>query len=88
MAGRLRVMLLDEPTRGVDVGAKADIYILLREMAMRGIGIIMASSDLGELIGVCDRVIVMRAGRQVEILDPTDLTQERLLTACYGTDED
>ena len=84
-SARLRVMLLDEPTRGVDVGAKADIYALLRDMAARGIGIVMASSDLGELIGVCDRVIVMRAGHQMDILDPTTLTQERLLTACYGT---
>lgn len=88
MVGGLRVMLLDEPTRGVDIGAKADIYMLLREMASRGIVIVMASSDLGELIGVCDRVIVMRAGRQGEILDSITLTQERLLTACYGTDED
>lgn len=87
-SGQLRVMLLDEPTRGVDIGAKADIYTLLREMAMRGIGIVMASSDLGELIGVCDRVIVMRAGRQTAVLDSIDLTQERLLAACYGTDED
>jgi len=89
MSGKgLRVILLDEPTRGVDIGAKADIYLLLREMAARGIGIVMASSDLGELIGVCDRVIVVRAGHQVDILDSTNLTQERLLTACYGTNED
>jgi ABC-type sugar transport system ATPase subunit len=84
----LRVMLLDEPTRGVDVGAKADIYLLLRELASRGIGIVMASSDLGELIGVCDRIIVVRAGHQVEILDSTHLTQEQLLTACYSAGKD
>ncbi len=87
-AGGLRVMLLDEPTRGVDIGAKADIYTLLREMAARGIGIALASSDLGELIGVCNRVIVVRAGHQTESLDSANLTQERLLTACYGTNEE
>ena len=57
-----QVMFLDEPTRGVDVGAKAEIHIILRDLANKGIGIVVISSELPELIGVCDRVIVIREG--------------------------
>jgi ribose transport system ATP-binding protein len=79
-----RVLLLDEPTRGVDVGAKADIYGIIREMSARGIGILLVSSDLPELLGMTDRVLVMRAGRLVETLPTAGLTQDILLTCCYG----
>ena len=57
-----RLLLLDEPTRGVDVGAKAEIYRQLRALADQGLGVLVASSELPELIGLCDRIIVMRAG--------------------------
>ena len=60
-----RLLLLDEPTRGVDVGAKAEIYRQLRELAGAGLGVLVASSELPELIGLCDRILVMHAGRTV-----------------------
>ena len=79
-----RVLLLDEPTRGVDVGAKTDIYALIREISARGTGIIIASSDLPELLGMTDRILVMRAGQLVETIPTAGLTQDGLLARCYG----
>jgi ABC-type sugar transport system ATPase subunit len=79
-----RVMLLDEPTRGVDVGAKADIYALIRQISAAGTGIIMVSSDLPELLGLSDRILVMRAGRMADQIAAEGLTEESLLTLCYG----
>ncbi len=58
-----RLLLLDEPTRGVDVGAKAEIYRQLRDLAAQGLGVLVASSELPELIGLCDRIVVMQGGR-------------------------
>ena len=58
-----KVIFLDEPTRGVDVGAKAEIHRILRDLARSGVGIVVISSELPELIGVCDRVLVVREGR-------------------------
>jgi ribose transport system ATP-binding protein len=60
-----RLLLLDEPTRGVDVGAKSEIYHRLRRLASEGLGVLMASSELPELTGLCDRIVVMRGGRSV-----------------------
>ena len=57
--------MLDEPTRGVDVGAKGEIYARIRALADRGLGVLIASSEMPELIGLCDRVVVMRQGRTV-----------------------
>ena len=63
--GKPRLLLLDEPTRGVDVGAKGEIYARLRLLASQGLGILVASSEMPELIGLCDRIVVLRAGRSV-----------------------
>ena len=63
--GNPRLLLLDEPTRGVDVGAKGEIYARLRALAARGLGILVASSEMPELIGLCDRIVVLRQGRNV-----------------------
>lgn len=63
--GNPRLLLLDEPTRGVDVGAKAEIYARLRELASKGLGILVASSEMPELIGLCDRIVVLRQGCSV-----------------------
>ncbi len=65
VVGEPRLLLLDEPTRGVDVGAKGEIYARIRALADRGLGVLIASSEMPELIGLCDRVFVMRKGRTV-----------------------
>jgi ribose transport system ATP-binding protein len=80
-----RVVVLDEPTRGVDVGAKRDIYFLIRRLADEGRGIVVVSSELVELIGLCHRVVVMRAGRVQATLGAGQLTEERLIAHVTGT---
>jgi ribose transport system ATP-binding protein len=82
---RPRLLLLDEPTRGVDVGAKAEIYRLLAELTGEGMGILMASSELPELIGVCNRILVLRAGSVAIELDAGEATQEILLEAATSS---
>jgi ABC-type sugar transport system ATPase subunit len=79
-----KVLLLDEPTRGVDVGAKYDIYALVRQISARGTGILMVSSELPELIGMADRLLIMRGGRLVDDLPNENLTEGDLLSLCYG----
>lgn len=83
LAGRPRVLLLDEPTRGVDVGAKADIYALVRRMAQAGAAVAVASSDLAELIGLCDRIVLVRDGRPGRALAAAGLSEATLLAAIY-----
>ena len=81
-----KVLILDEPTRGVDIGAKSEIYRIIDELAKRGIGVIVISSELPEIIGVCDRVLVMREGRIAgEVGGPggAAITQENIMA--YGT---
>ncbi len=79
-----RLLLLDEPTRGVDIGAKAEIYRLLRDTAAGGVGVLLASSEPAELIGVCDRVVVLSDGRSVGELDSASTTEAELLAASMG----
>jgi ribose transport system ATP-binding protein len=79
-----QVMLLDEPTRGIDVGARLEIYRLIRQLAGQGMGIVMVSSDWQELLGMADRVLLMRAGQLVAELPAAGLTQEQALNYCYG----
>jgi ribose transport system ATP-binding protein len=78
------LLLLDEPTRGVDVGAKAEIYALLGRAAEQGIGVLLASSELAELVGVCDRVVVLSGGRSVRELDTRHAGEADLLAASMG----
>ncbi|MBZ0279018.1 MAG: sugar ABC transporter ATP-binding protein [Anaerolineae bacterium] len=80
-----RVLMLDEPTRGIDVGAKHEIYRLMRRLASDGVGIIMVSSELPEILGVSDRVLVMHEGRIAGEFDPGQATQDDLMTAATGT---
>ena len=74
------VLLLDEPTRGIDVGAKYEIYQLMIDLAKQGNSIIMVSSEMEELLGVCDRIIVMSAGYKTGEVDPHSTTQEEIMT--------
>jgi ribose transport system ATP-binding protein len=83
LVGRPRVLLLDEPTRGVDVGAKADIYALIRALAAEGTAVIAASSDLPELIGLCDRIALLQGGRITGDLVAEGLSEAALLAAIY-----
>ena len=78
------LLILDEPTQGIDVGAKAEIHSLMVSLAERGVAILMISSELPEILGMSDRVAVMRGGTVVETLDRADATQERVLGAALG----
>lgn len=78
------VMLFDEPTRGIDVGAKFDIYALLAELTRQGRALVVVSSDLRELMLICDRIGVLSAGRLIETFDRDSWTQDRLLAAAFA----
>jgi ribose transport system ATP-binding protein len=82
-----QVLILDEPTRGIDVGAKYEIYQLIGELAARGAGVLVISSELEELIGLCDRILVMRRGEITDRLDRPEFDRERILRAALGTAE-
>jgi len=79
LAIRPKVLILDEPTQGIDVGAKAEIYRLVEKLAADGVAILMISSELPEILGLADRVAIMRGGRLVANLDRAEATQERIL---------
>ena len=82
---RPRVLILDEPTRGIDVGAKFEIYQLIHELADSGAGVLVISSELEELTGICDRILVMRRGELVDELDRAAFDRERLLRGALGS---
>ncbi len=87
LATDAKILLFDEPTRGVDVGAKTEIFELVGKLAQRGAAILLISSYLPELLGVCDRILVMNQGRIVAELPREDATQEKILTyATLGTE--
>ena len=86
MAEAPRLLLLDEPTRGVDIGARAEIYKLIRDLSAQGCAVLMASSDLPELLGLCDRILILHQGRQHQILTPKNLAPNDLLHACYPSE--
>ena len=75
-----KVLLLDEPTRGVDVGAKAEIYRIINDLAASGVAVVVISSELPEVIGICDRVVVMREGVVTGECQGQDINQERIMT--------
>jgi ribose transport system ATP-binding protein len=84
LAGDVRIFIFDEPTRGIDVGAKVEIYNLMNRLTARGAGIIMISSELPELLGMSDRILVMHRGRIQAEIDAADATEEGVLTAALG----
>ena len=75
----LKLLILDEPTKGIDVGAKSEIYKMICELARSGLAIILISSELPEIINLCDRVIIMASGKIVGELGREELTEERIL---------
>ena len=84
-AGAPKLLILDEPTRGVDVGAKAQIYGLMDEAARKGLAILMISSEMNELLGMSDRIYIMRdGGLAAELNDPEDFTNEKVLKYTIG----
>ena len=84
LLSRPRVLLCDEPTRGVDIGAKMEIYHHLRRLAAQGLGIIMVSSELPEILGMCDRLLVMRSGKISAELGASEATEEKVMAAAIG----
>jgi rhamnose transport system ATP-binding protein len=78
------VLILDEPTQGVDVGSKAEIHELMMELAEQGIAILMISSEMPELLGMCDRIAVMNGGTIAKVFERTDATQDLILSAALG----
>ncbi len=84
LALRPKVLIVDEPTRGIDIGAKAEVHSLMNELAHQGVAVIMISSELPEVLGMSDRVLVMRQGRVAGELSRADATQERIMALATG----
>jgi len=79
-----KVLIMDEPTRGIDVGAKAEVHALMSQLARTGVGIIMISSEMPEILGMSDRILVMHEGRVATILDRAEATQEKIMAYASG----
>lgn len=88
LATNPKLLILDEPTHGVDVGAKADIYNLMRELAREGVSIVLISSELPEILALSHRILVMHEGRVNGIVDRQDATEERLMAYATGIEDD
>ncbi len=84
LTGRSKLLIFDEPTRGIDVGAKVEVYQLMNELTAQGVAILMVSSELLEVLGMSDRIMVMHEGRQTGIFSREEATQEILLRAALG----
>lgn len=85
LARHPRIIIMDEPTRGIDVKAKAEIYTIMNNLTAQGCSIIMISSELPEILGMCDRVVVMMEGRVTGTLDRSELSQERIMKYSLNT---
>ena len=79
-----QILILDEPTRGVDVGAKKEIYEIINKFKSEGMSIIVVSSDIPEILGISDRIMVMHEGRVSGFLDRNNATQESIMTLAVG----
>lgn len=87
LASKSKILILDEPTQGVDVGAKREIYDVLRNLSEQGISVLFISSDVKEVLGVCDRVLVLRKGQIINTIDPCKYTEHEVINIAYGTEE-
>lgn len=85
LATQPKLLILDEPTQGVDVGAKSEIHRIIRQLAKEGLAVLMISSDLPEVLGMSDRVAVMRGGRLVEIIGRENADAHTVMAAAFGT---
>jgi ribose transport system ATP-binding protein len=83
LMSRPTVFLMDEPTRGIDVGAKFEVYGLINDLAARGAGILLISSELEELMGMCDRIVVMSKGQIQGAFERGEFDRERILAAAF-----
>ena len=81
LAADARLLIFDEPTRGIDVGAKNEIYQIMRDLANEGKGILMVSSELPELLSVCDRIVVFGGGKIKAVFDAREATEEKIMLA-------
>ena len=79
LAANARVLIFDEPTKGIDIGTKTEMYKIMRSLAEQGVGVIMISSEMPELLGICDRIMVMNQGVKKGILDKAEVTEELIL---------
>jgi len=79
-----KLLILDEPTRGIDVGAKVEVHHMINDLTQRGIAIILVSSDLPEVLAMSDRVLVMREGRQMALFNKSEATEEKVMMAAMG----
>jgi rhamnose transport system ATP-binding protein len=86
LTSELKVIIMDEPTKGVDVGAKSAIHEIMSDLACQGYGIILVSSEMPEVLGMCDRIVVMREGRITATLDRSEATQEAILEAAMAVE--
>jgi rhamnose transport system ATP-binding protein len=84
LARRPSVLIVDEPTRGIDVGTKAEVHRLLGELAAQGVAVLMISSELPEVLRVADRILVMREGRLVARFAHAEATEEKIVAAAAG----
>jgi ABC-type sugar transport system ATPase subunit len=81
-----KILIFDEPTRGIDVGTKSEIYQLMNDLVNRGVGIIMISAELNEILAMADRVIVMRNGRIAGEVSSTQASEEKLVSIAMGVE--
>jgi ribose transport system ATP-binding protein/inositol transport system ATP-binding protein len=86
LVGDPEVVIMDEPTRGIDVGAKRDIYLLMGELVEKGKAVLMISSELPELIGLCDRIIVLAEGKAAGEFDREHFSQEAIMWCAAGAE--
>jgi rhamnose transport system ATP-binding protein len=85
LASKPRVLILDEPTRGIDIGAKVEVHRIISELAASGLGIVLISSDLPEVLAMSDRILVMHEGRIAAEIDRAEATEERVMYAATGS---
>jgi rhamnose transport system ATP-binding protein len=88
LASKPRILILDEPTRGIDIGAKVEVHRIIAELAASGLGIVLVSSELPEVLAMCDRILVMHEGTVTDEMTHAEATQERVMFAATGSEEE